>query len=100
MINQGWNGKNVKIIGNIVACFLAQLDKSINSLLSNAENTLTIIHWTTVYQMAAIIKLKTDYNNYLIIEKLHRLIYGNKMFFLLNTSHLLHIPILLPKLSE
>lgn len=58
--------ESAKVIGNIVALFPAQINTSINSLLSNAENTGTVVRWATAYALAEILKLKTDHNKKLL----------------------------------
>lgn len=58
--------ESAKVIGNIVAFFPAQINTSINSLLSNAENTGTVVRWATAYALAEILKLNTDHNKKLL----------------------------------
>jgi hypothetical protein len=58
--------ESAKVIGNIAHLFPAQLDKPIQNLLLNADNTGTVIRWATAYALAEILKLKTDYNKKLL----------------------------------
>lgn len=44
------------------------MDKSINSLLLNAENKGTVVRWATAYALAEILKLKTESNKTLLPE--------------------------------
>lgn len=60
--------ESAKVIGNIAKQFPAQLDKSINNLLLNAENNGTDVRWATGYALAEILKLKTENNKTLLIE--------------------------------
>lgn len=58
--------ESAKVIGNIARLFPAQLDKAIQNLLANADNTGTVVRWATAYALAEIVKLKTDHNKKLI----------------------------------
>jgi HEAT repeats len=64
--------ESAKVMGNIAKLFPTQLDKAINNLLPNAENTGTVVRWATAYALAEILKLKTENNKELLpkIEKL------------------------------
>lgn len=54
------------MIGNVAKLFPVQLDKAISNLLVNAENTGTVVSWTTAYALAEIVKLKTESNKRLL----------------------------------
>ncbi|NGM61382.1 HEAT repeat domain-containing protein [Sphingobacterium sp. SGG-5] len=58
--------ESAKVIGNIAKLFPAQLEKPIDNLLPNAENTGTVVRWATAYALAEILKLKTDSNKKLL----------------------------------
>lgn len=58
--------ESAKVIGNVARFFPTQLDKAINNLLPNAENTGTVVRWATAYALAEILKLKTEINKKLL----------------------------------
>ncbi|ASZ13499.1 hypothetical protein KTO58_06705 [Chitinophaga pendula] len=58
--------ESAKVMGNIAKQFPAQLEKSINNLLANAENSGTVVRWATAYALAEILKLKTESNKKLL----------------------------------
>lgn len=58
--------ESAKVIGNVAKLFSVQLDKAINNLLVNAENTGTVVRWATAYALAEIVKLKTESNKRLL----------------------------------
>ncbi|TDE14795.1 hypothetical protein [Dyadobacter psychrotolerans] len=64
--------ESAKVIGNIAKLFPAQLDRAINNLLPNAENTGTVVRWATAYALAEILKLKTE-NNKKLLPKMEAL---------------------------
>lgn len=64
--------ESAKVIGNIAKLFPAQLDKTINNLLPNAEKTGTVVRWATAYALAEILKLKTE-NNKKLLPKIETL---------------------------
>ncbi len=64
--------ESAKVIGNIAKHFVTQLDKPIDNLLPNAENTGTVVRWATAYALAEILKLKTV-NNKKLLPKIEAL---------------------------
>jgi len=64
--------ESAKVIGNIAKLFPTQLEKTIDNLLSNAENTGTVVRWATAYALAEILKLKTE-NNTRLLPKIETL---------------------------
>lgn len=58
--------ESAKVIGNTAKLFPEHLDKAISNLLSNAENTGTVVRWATAYALAEILKLKTENNKKLL----------------------------------
>lgn len=60
--------ESAKVIGNIAKYFPAQLSKSVNNLLPNAENHGTVVRWATAYALAEILKLKTELNQTMLLK--------------------------------
>jgi hypothetical protein len=58
--------ESAKVIGNIAKLFPHQLEKTINHLLRNAENTGTVVRWATANALAEILRLKTELNEELL----------------------------------
>lgn len=58
--------ESAKVVGNVAALFLNQLDNAINYLLINSENKGTVVRWASAYALGEILKLKTDHNKDLI----------------------------------
>lgn len=61
--------ESAKVIGNVAKLFPIKLDKAIENLLLNAENTGTVVRWATAYALSEILKLKTD-NNKNLLQKI------------------------------
>ncbi|MBS1928196.1 MAG: hypothetical protein JST95_06360 [Bacteroidetes bacterium] len=58
--------ESAKVIGSIAKLFPTHLDKTVSNLLSNTENTGTVVRWATAYALAEILKLKKDTNKKLL----------------------------------
>jgi hypothetical protein len=58
--------ESAKVIGNVAKLFPTQLDKAIDNLLPNAENTGTVVRWATAYALAEILKIRTEKNKKLL----------------------------------
>lgn len=66
--------ESAKVIANIAKLYPNKLNKAINNLLPNTQNTGTVVRWATAYALAEILKLKTENNQQLLpaIEVLYQ----------------------------
>ena len=58
--------ESAKVIGNIAHLFPAKLNTAINNLLTNSENSGTVVRWATAFALGEILKLKTKHNKDLL----------------------------------
>lgn len=58
--------ESARVIANIAHLFPAKLDEAIKNLLVNTEYPGTVVRWSAGQALAAIIKLKTKHNKYLV----------------------------------
>ena len=58
--------ESAKVIGNIAHLFPTRLDKAICNLLTNSENSGTVVRWSAAFALGEIVKLKTKRNKDLI----------------------------------
>lgn len=58
--------ESAKVIGNIAHLFPTKLDNAIGRLLTNSENTGTVVRWAAAFALGEIVKLNTKHNKVLI----------------------------------
>ncbi|HMW38497.1 MAG: HEAT repeat domain-containing protein [Saprospiraceae bacterium] len=60
--------ESAKVIGNIAKVFPTKLTKPIHYLLTNAQDTGTVVRWASAWALGEILKLKTKHNKELLPE--------------------------------
>ena len=58
--------ESAKVIGNIAHLYPTRLNTAIVNLLTNAENSGTVVRWAAAFALGEILKLKTKYNKDLL----------------------------------
>jgi HEAT repeat protein len=58
--------ESAKVIGNIAALFIEDLDKPIANLFANTAHEGTVVRWSAAFALGEILKLKTKHNQKLL----------------------------------